>query len=496
MESEKAGYRNIIKSTTLFGGVKIFQVLLNLIRGKIIAVLLGPSGVGLNGLYTSTIAMINSFSGLGLSFSAVRDISKAKESGDIVKLSRSVTIFKKWLIFTSMLGFSFVILFSPVLSRSTFGSSDYTLMFIVLALMIAFNTLSDGNASLLQGTRNLSGYAKYSITGTIIALAVSVPLYYFFGLKAVVPALILSSFLNYMFSIYYVSKVQLVKVTVSFRDTVKEGSGMIKLGIAMMVATSIGSLVNYLINIFIQSKGSIADFGLYQAGMSITSQAIGLVFASMAIDYYPKLVAVCEDGVKVRNMVNRQAEVMLLVATPILILLMIVAPIAIRILLSREFSPIAGFIRIISVGMVIKSASYSIGAISFAKGDKKTFFILEGIYTNSSILIFSIVGYYLGGLNGLGYGFALMHAIYFVVINIVTRRLYSYSPSKEFVKILATMLLSVFLTFLLLAFDSSIITYTAASVIFIFVILFSLRYLKKVSGFKFQFSKNSPDQIN
>lgn len=477
--SDKSGYKTIVHSTLFFGGVKILQVLLNLLRGKIVAILLGPTGVGFNGLYVSTVTMVNNFTGLGLNFSAVRNISKSKESGDISKLSRTIRIYKNLLLFIAVLGFVVVVGLSGFLSKSTFGSTKYTLMFILLGLMIFFNTLAAGNASLLQGTRSLAGYAKHILTGSAAALLVSAPLYYFFGLNGIVPSLIISAFVTYLFSIYYTSKIEHDKVKVSAKETITEGAEMVKLGVAMMIVTSLTSLANYLTNIYIQSTGSIVDFGLYQAGMSITLQSIGLVFASMAIDYYPRLVAVCDDSEKLVKMVNNQAEVMLLIATPILVLLMIVAPVAIKILLSKEFLPIVGFIRLLSIGMVFKSATYAIGAVSFAKGDKKTFFLLEGIYTNSAIVIFSVAGYYLGGLQGVGYGFAIMHALYFLIITFVNGRLYSYKPSKHLLTILFVQIFSVLAVYFILLKLDGLLSYLFASLFFLFTAAYSIFIISK-----------------
>lgn len=480
MESGNSGYKSIIKSTTLFGGVKFIQAFLNLLRVKIIAIILGPTGVGFNGLYQSTISIISNITGLGLNFSAVRDISKANESGDIEELSRRIKIFRRWQIITVGLGFLVVVIFSGILSKLTFNTPQYAVAFIFLSLMLVFNSLADSNASLLQGTRSLSGYAKHTLTGTIVSLIVSAPLFYFFGLKGIVPALIVSALITWFFSIWYSSKIKRVPVKVGIKEVMEKGGGMVKLGVAMMLTTTLTSLANYLINIYIKSQGSVADFGLYQAGMSITAQSIGLIFVSMAIDYYPKLAAISEDNGKVRNMVNQQAEVMLLVASPILLVLMIAAPLAVKVFLSNEFLPIVQFIRIISVAFVFKSASYSIGAISFAKGDKKTFFFLEGIYTNSSILFFSVAGYYLGGLNGLGYGFVLLHAIYLILILFVNKKRYDYTPSAYLLKILFFNIIGAFLVFGLLQIESPLLAIALSIIVLIAVSIYSLINIGKV----------------
>jgi O-antigen/teichoic acid export membrane protein len=127
-----------IKATSLFGGVQVIQVILNLVRGKVIAVLLGAAGVGLNSLFISSVSMISNISGLGLSFTAVRDIAKAKESGDLERLSIIIKIFKRWLYATALLGFAGVLIFSPLLSLYTFKSYEYTVPFMFLAFMLLY----------------------------------------------------------------------------------------------------------------------------------------------------------------------------------------------------------------------------------------------------------------------------------------------------------------------------------------------------------------------
>ena len=134
----------------------MLQVILNLLRGKIVAVLLGATGMGINSLFFSTVTMVNNFTGLGLNFSAVREIASSRESGDEDSLSRSVKIFRRWLGATSLLGLLLMVVLSPVLSDYTFGDialnegekQYYTLAFALLGLMVFFNTLSTGNAAI------------------------------------------------------------------------------------------------------------------------------------------------------------------------------------------------------------------------------------------------------------------------------------------------------------------------------------------------------------
>ena len=93
----KESYRSILKTTGIFGGVQIIQIVLNLIRGKFLAVFLGANGIGINGIFTTSIALINMVSSLGLNYSSVREISKAYDSNDDISLTNVITTFKHWL---------------------------------------------------------------------------------------------------------------------------------------------------------------------------------------------------------------------------------------------------------------------------------------------------------------------------------------------------------------------------------------------------------------
>lgn len=488
MQDSKA-YKNIFKATSLFGGVKVIQIFLNLLRGKVIAILLGPSGVGLNSLFISPITMISNVTSLGLNFSAVRDIAKANESGNISKLSFIIKIFKKWIVATALIGLLSVIVFSKTISSYTFKNTDYTLSFILLSFVVFFGALTAGNASILQGTRNLKSYAMHSLAGSFVALVVSAPLYYFYGIKAIVPALVLSAIITFLYSVYYVSKVKTVQTDVSLIETYKGGKEMLKLGVTMMLATSIGSAVHFFINTFISSYGSIADLGFYQAGMNITSQSVGLVFSAMAIDYYPRLAAISEDNNKVRKMANQQGEITMLIAAPVLASVIIFTPLVISILLSSDFLVIIDFIRILSLGMIFKAASYSIGAISFAKGDKKVFFFLEGIYMNASILLFSIIGYRINGLMGLALGYLLMHFIYFIIINVVTYVKYYFYISRDLAKILLVCILLVIALYLSSIFIVGALKHIVSLSILGVLFYYSYYNLNKLIGIKEMVSK-------
>ena len=212
MVNNNSSYKSMVKSTAVFGGAQIIQMLIIILRAKFIAVFLGSEGMGLNAIFQSTIAVISSFSCFGIFQSAVRDISQSYESGDGNKLSRTTAIFERLVWLAGGLGLMVCLLGSYWLSKLAFSNQDFTWYFALLSIAVFFMALSNGKTVFLQGTRNLAYLAKASILAAALSLALSIPLFYFFGSIGIVISIISSSLFLYLSQLYYSRKIKLEKI--------------------------------------------------------------------------------------------------------------------------------------------------------------------------------------------------------------------------------------------------------------------------------------------
>ena len=116
-------YKNIFKTTFLLGFVQIFNILVKVITNKIVSVLLGAEGMGTIGIYNNTIDLLKSGAGLGISQSAVRDISAANSNGDKESFSRIISVTKRIVMFSGLLGIIITIILSPDRKSTRLNSS-------------------------------------------------------------------------------------------------------------------------------------------------------------------------------------------------------------------------------------------------------------------------------------------------------------------------------------------------------------------------------------
>ena len=64
--SNSNSYRQILRSSSIMGSAQAISYLVGLVRVKIVALILGPTGVGLIGIYTSAVTIVGSVTGLGV----------------------------------------------------------------------------------------------------------------------------------------------------------------------------------------------------------------------------------------------------------------------------------------------------------------------------------------------------------------------------------------------------------------------------------------------
>ena len=425
---KKQEYRSVAKGTALMGGVQVFNILINVIKGKLVAMFLGPAGMGVVSLLTSSTNVVQQFSCLGLNLAIVKEIAGAESTE---KRNLIIVIVRKLLILTALLGAFLTVVLSPWLSDWSFGDKSYIVHFIFLGVMVFLMTVSNGEASILQGAHTIKRLAYSSLVGSSVGLLVGVPLYYFYGQDGIVPAMIALSLATFIFYRYHSGKeFGKINVKVSLKEQSPLVKSMIAFGFISMISSLLGTFANYGVNAFVRYQGALHDVGLFQAANSITNQYVGLVFAAMSVDYFPRLAAVSNDTEKVNKAVNLQAEIVLLVVAPIVMLMILVAPLIIRILLTDEFLLLGPVVRVMALGIFLKAISFPMGYISFAKGDKKTFFWMEGVWGNLLTLTFNIGFYYFWGLIGLGISMIGIYTVFMIIYLVVTNKLYHYRLDK------------------------------------------------------------------
>lgn len=432
-DNNQSSYRSIFKATSLFGGVQVYQILIQIIKSKFVAVLLGPAGVGIIGLYQSGLQLVQQISSMGLAQSAVRDVSEANGTNDIQRIAKTVTVVRKLVWITGLLGLIIVACCSPLLSKASFGNYDYTIPFIILSFTLLIDQLSAGQKVILQGMRRLKDLAKCTAFGVTFGLITSIPLYYWLGVDGIVPTLILNSICSLVLSWFYSRKIKINKVTITPKQTFEQGKQMLVMGVSMSLSGIFASIASYAIRGFIQGNGGVEQVGLFQAGFVIMTTYVGMVMNAIATDYYPRLAAINKDNAKCCEVVSQQGEIGTMILAPMLTCCLVFMPFVLQLLYSDRFIAANEYISWACLGMMLRLAAWVISFLFVAKAESKLFIKVE-LSANIYYLIFSLLGYKYLGLTGLGIAFALDYVVYFLQCYFIAREKYDFRFSLSFIK--------------------------------------------------------------
>lgn len=440
MIEKQSSYRNIMKATSLFGGVQVFNIIISIVRSKFIAILLGPAGMGIAGLLTSTTGLITGITNFGLGTSAVKNVSAANATGDSYKISVVISVLRRLVWVTGILGMIITIFLAPLLSQITFGNKEYTIAFICVSIILLTTQLNSGQLVVLQGMRKLKQLATADFLGMVTGLLVTVPFYYFFGVKGIVPAIVINAFFVLFFSWFFSSKIQIKKIKVTREMLKSEGWDMLRMGVMINLSFLFASGTAYITRIYISHTGGVEQVGLYTAGFAIITTYVGMIFSAMATDYYPRLSATAHDNTKSASTINQQAEIAVLILAPILSVFLTFIKWGIILLYSKRFIAVGGMIQWAALGMFFKAASWAIAFIFMAKGATRIFFWSE-LIANVTNLLLNIIGYKLFGLDGLGIAFLVGYFVYFLQVYFIAKVKYFFTFENIFYKILIPQLL-------------------------------------------------------
>ena len=410
------------------GGASIVNIALQIVRGKCVAMILGPAGVGLIGTFTSITALISAVAGMGINSSGVRQIAEATGSGDQERIARTAIALRRVSLVLGLLGAAVMVAMSPWLSQWTFGDRSHVLALMLLSLTVLFGAISGGQTALIQGTRRIGDLMKLTMLGAAAGTVASIPLVWLWGERGIAPFMIVVAACAIVTSWWYARKVPLAPVTCDVRQTVRECKPLLAFGFSLMVSGLLTLGGAYLIRVIVIRTLGMEATGQYQAAISLSAIYVGFVLNAMGTDFYPRLTAVSADHAAMTTMVSEQSEISLLLAVPGILATLAFAPLVIALFYSRDFTPAVEVLRWQILGIALRVVSWPIGFAILAKGAGRTF-----IATEAAANIVQIGGIWLFvsafGLKGTGIAFFAMYFFYWAMVYLVVHRMIGFRYS-------------------------------------------------------------------
>lgn len=406
----------------MVGASSAINIAISIVRVKTVAVLLGPSGVGLFGLYNLVGDFAANLAGFGVQSSGIRQIAEAVGSGETERIARAVIIINRVSIVLGLLGALLLAALCIPVSRLTFGSDQQALAIALLGIAVFLRVVSSGQSAVIQGMRRIADLARMTVIGALAGTAVAVVLVYFFGHEGILPSILAIALIGLLIAKWYSRKIVLPPVTVSRAQLLEEVPALLTLGFAFMASGIMSLGAAYAVRILILHGQGIEAAGLYQSAWTIGGLYAGFILEAMGTDFFPRLTAASQNNAECNRLVNEQAQISLLLAGPGVLATLTFAPLVISLFYTAEFHPAVTLLRWICFGMLLRVVAWPIGFIVLAKGAKQVFFWVELASTIVNVALAWIL-LQVFGLNGAGMAFLGLYIWHGVLIYVVVRKL-------------------------------------------------------------------------
>jgi antigen flippase len=420
----KSSYVEILKSSVLIGGSSVLNLVIGAVRTKLMAMVLGPAGFGLMGVYTSIADLARSLAEMGINSSGVRQIAESAGSGDSARLVRTVVVLRRVAIVLGLIGALLLITLAFPISHLTFGSSAEAGGVALLSAAVFLRLVSDGQGALLQGMRRIGDMARIGVLGALLGTLASVPIVYALGKEGVVVALVAIAAASALVSWWTVRRIPLPSAapTMTVAEVRKEVSAMLGLGLAFMASGFLMMGAAYAVRLLIVRHDGLVSAGLYQAAWTIGGLYVGFVLQAMGADFYPRLVEASKNNPECNRLVNEQAQVSLLLAGCGVLATLTFAPWIFKLLYSGAFEAGTEVLRWIVLGMAMRVVTWPMGYILVAKGAQTLFVATDLAWAVGNIGL-TWIGVRLFGLPGAGMAFFGSYVLHLLIVYPAARRL-------------------------------------------------------------------------
>lgn len=441
---ETTSHAEALKSTSIIGGSTVIVMLIKILRTKVLAILLGPAGIGLEAIYDSVITLSRTAVDLGISSAGVRQIASAVGSGSKPVIAATVFTLRRICLVLGIVGATALFFLRESVGRLAFGNADHTNDIGLLSIILLFGAVMGGQGALLQGMRRIGDLAKMNMFGALAGALLSIPIVYVWGRAGIPAYMVLGAGVGAFISWSYARRVRIEAINLSFQQMTDEARSLLKLGLVFLASGLMTAGALFLLRVFVTHQQGVYGAGQFQAASALSMVYVGFVLQAMGTDFFPRLTAVAADNRRCNQLANEQSEISILLALPGVLATLALAPWVIQIFYSNKFDKAAEILCWQVAGTFLQVNSWPIGFIIVAKGRAAAFFWTD-LASYSLYVALGWLGLKVFGLPGAGMAFLGLYVFHWCVVYIIVRRMsgFALSPINVRLSLLGLMTVAV-----------------------------------------------------
>ena len=408
---------DIVKVFSLTSISTLVRMVAGFISIRVVAVIIGPTGVALLGQLGNFSAIIMALATGGITSGVTKYIAQYKD--DVSSVKGYIGTAMKIILLLSVFCGVLLILGSSFLSSRILLDARYAFVFIVFGVTLVFYTCNVLLLAIINGYKQFDLFVRISIISTTIGLLLSLLLVIPFGVNGALLNAVTSQSLTF-FVAFFIAK-RSKQVFFSFVDLrskfdTTKAKQYFRFSCMALVSAFTVPISQLVIRWFIINEFSMQAAGYWEGMNRLSGMYLMVITSSFGVYYLPKLSETL-DANDLRNEIKKAYKVIvpcLLAGLPVIYFC---RELIIRVLFSPEFYPMANLFLWQLVGDFLKISSWLIAYLMVAKAMTKMFVATEIVFAVSYIA-FAVIFGRLMGLQGIVLGYAINYLAYFIVMRI------------------------------------------------------------------------------
>ncbi|SES03871.1 O-antigen translocase [Pedobacter rhizosphaerae] len=409
----------IFKVFSLTAVSTLVKMLTGLVSVKVVAVIIGPSGIALLGQLNSFATIIMVVASGGINTGITKYISEYRNSNsDIIKLLSNAL---KITLACSIVCGLFMIVLSGYLSRKIMLSNDYKYIFVIFGATVFLYALNGLISSVLNGYKEFKLFVVVNIIGSLGGLIFTLSFVYFLGLKGALISAVTFQSVMFLISLIMIRKLPWVKQEY-FNQPVDKQTLLKYLHYSLMtfVTAATAPVAQIILRGHVIANISATEAGWWEAMSRISNMYLLVITTSFSVYYLPRLSEINNIQIIRKEIINSFK-----IIVPVLIagfsILYIGRFLVIKLLFSTEFLQMEKLFLWQLLGDFFKITSWLLAYLMIAKAMTRAFIITEVFFT-----IFYLATAYLlmseKGVLGIVQAYAVNYFVYLIIMLALFRK--------------------------------------------------------------------------
>jgi len=397
---------------------------------KAAALILGPVGMGMIGIYQSLLATTSVVAGLGIQQTGQRALSIANTDLDRKSNVVQSALNFQWVV-TSLIAAALFIIFREEISTIILEDSARSKDVVILSLGIFFTIGGWVVTAVFSAKSRMDSISWMTATSSVLSLLVSIVILIRWKDNAVVVFVFLMPLFNTLYGTwkakFYSGTAKIIRS--KYKEVKQEVFRNLNLGVSIMISTLMVTAGLFGVRLVIQTELSLATVGLFTATTIISLHCINFLMSSTSYDFYPKLVASVGNSEESNSLLNFQIESMMLLCAPIFFIVISFSEEMLTILYSSEFIKALVILQLVIIGDSLRAFSYPLSFLFLATAAKGSYFsirFIEGIAF--LILLYFLIPQF--GIVAIGLSYLIGYILVFIFSVILAHRITNYWPSN------------------------------------------------------------------